>query len=156
MSSDIEKNVCSNKLQNSHFALQIDESTDISNKEQLLASIRFIDEDQIVNQFLFCKELRATTKGEDVFNILNNYLDKLQLSWKSCVGIYSMVGCVKGLTSFVKKENENIIITHCFLHREALMANTLGDKLKEDLHQVVEMVNFVKTRPVKSRLFEQL
>lgn len=74
MSSNIEKNVCSNKLQYSDFALQIDESTDNANKAQLLAFIRFIDEDQIINQFLFCKELSVTTKGEDVFNILNDYL----------------------------------------------------------------------------------
>lgn len=161
MSSDIERNVCSNKLQYSNFALQIDESTDITNQAQLLAFIRFIDDDQIVNQFLFCKKLCLTTKGEDVFNILNNYFDKWQLSWKSCVGICtdgapSMVGCVKGLTSFVKKQNENIIVTHCFLHREALMAKTLGDKLREVLDQVVQMVNFIKIRPVKSRLFEQI
>lgn len=102
-----------------------------------------------------------TTKGEDVFNILNDYLDKWQLSWKSCVGICtdgapSMVGCIKGLVSFIKKQNENVIITHCFLHREALMSKTLGEKLKEVLDQVVQMVNFVKTRPVKSRIFEQI
>lgn len=55
MSNDIEENVCSNKLQNSYFALQVDESTDITNKAQLLAFIRFINEDRIVNQFLCCK-----------------------------------------------------------------------------------------------------
>ena len=36
------------------------------------------------------------------------------------------------------------------------MAKTLGEKLREVLDQVVQMVNFIKTRPVKSRLFEQL
>ena len=67
-----------------------------------------------------------------------------------------MVSCVKGLTSFVKKENENVVVTHCFLHREALMAKTLGDKLREVLNQALELVNYIKTRPVKSRLFDQL
>ncbi|XP_022243613.1 protein FAM200A-like [Limulus polyphemus] len=56
MPSDIEKNVCGNKLQCSDFALQVDESTDITNKAQLIAFIRFINENQITNQFLFCKE----------------------------------------------------------------------------------------------------
>ena len=55
MSTNFEKTVCSNKLQISDFALQVDESTDNANKAQLLAFIRFIDENQIVNQFLFCK-----------------------------------------------------------------------------------------------------
>ena len=108
MSTNIEKTVCSNKLQFSDFTFQVDESTNNANKAQLLAFIRFIDEDQIVNQFLFCKELSTTTNGEDVFNIFNDYLSKWQISWTSCVGICidgapSMVGCMKGLTSFAKK-----------------------------------------------------
>ena len=36
------------------------------------------------------------------------------------------------------------------------MAKTLGTKLKEVFDQVVEMVNFIKTRPVKARVFELL
>ena len=76
MSTNIEKTVRSNKLQFSDFALQVDGSTYNANKAQLLAFIRFIDKDQIVNHFLFCKELNTTTKGEDVFNILNDCLSK--------------------------------------------------------------------------------
>ena len=62
MSSDIETNVCSNKLQYSNFALQIDESTDITGKAQLLAFIRFINEDQIVNQFLILQRIKCDYK----------------------------------------------------------------------------------------------
>ena len=36
------------------------------------------------------------------------------------------------------------------------MAETLGDKLRKVLNQAVEFVNYIKTRPAKSRLFEQL
>ena len=36
------------------------------------------------------------------------------------------------------------------------MAKTLGDKLRKVLNQAVEFVNYIKTRLVKSRLFEQL
>ena len=67
-----------------------------------------------------------------------------------------MVGSIKGLASFVKQHHPNIITTHCFLHREVLMTKTLGTKLKEVFDQVVEMVNFIKTRPVKARIFELL
>ena len=62
------------------FALKVDESAYIINKEQLVEFIRFIIENQITNQFLSCKELSLTTKDENVFSILNNYLDKWQLS----------------------------------------------------------------------------
>ena len=119
ISSDIEKNVSGNKLQCSGFALQVDESTDITNKAQLIAFVHFINENEIANQFLFCKELSVTKKGENIFNILNDYLDKWQLSWKSCVGICTdgapfTEGCIKGLVSFIKKKNENVIVTHWF------------------------------------------
>ena len=87
MSFDIEKNVSGNNLQCSDFALQVDESTDITNKAQLVAFVCFINGNKIANQFLFCKKLGVTAKGEDIFNILNDYLDKWQLLWKSCVGI---------------------------------------------------------------------
>ena len=161
MSHDIEENICCGKLQDSYFALQVDESTDVTNKAQLMALIRFIDGDTMVNQYLCCKELATTTKGEDIFFILDNYFEKWNISWKSCVGLCtdgapSMVGSIKGLVSYVKQKNPDIITTHCFLHREVLMAKTLGIELKEVFDQVVEMVNFIKTRPVKARIFEQL
>ena len=162
LSADIKENVCHNKLKNSIFALQVDESTDITNKAYLLAFIRFIDSDQIVNQFLCCKEMPGTTKGEDIFQILINYLLKWDLPRKSCIGICtdgapSMVGSLKGFKTLVKeRQNPNIITTHCFLHREALVAKTLGDELKEVLNQVTEMVNFIKRRPLKCRLFKQI
>ena len=53
MSSDVEKNVCGNKFQCSNFAQQVDESTYITNKAQLITFIRFINENQVTNQFLF-------------------------------------------------------------------------------------------------------
>ncbi|CAI6358045.1 unnamed protein product [Macrosiphum euphorbiae] len=56
MSDDIEKTV-TNKLTTNklYFALQIDESTDISGIAHVLGFVRFIDENKIVNQFLCCK-----------------------------------------------------------------------------------------------------
>ena len=50
MSNDIKENVMQ-KLRTSKFALQVDESTDISGNEQLLGFIRFVNKDKIVQQF---------------------------------------------------------------------------------------------------------
>ena len=52
MSNDIEANV-TEKLKGCEFALQADESTDISGKAQLLTFIRFTYDGQITEQF-FC------------------------------------------------------------------------------------------------------
>ena len=49
-----------------------------------------------------------------------------------------------------------MIIMHCFLHREALVPKTLPADLVPVLDGVVRMVNFVKSRPVKTRIFAAL
>ena len=49
------------------WAMQIDESTDISGKAQLLAYVRFANDQCIQNHFLFCNDLKETTKGADIF-----------------------------------------------------------------------------------------
>lgn len=126
LSDNIEESVIS-KFQSSLFALQIDESTDISNHAQLIAFIRAIDEDAIINQFLCCKQLPTTTKGQDIFDTITIWLEKYGLSWDLCVGICtdgarSMVGSVKGFASLVEKQNPYTVRTHCFLHRELLVS----------------------------------
>lgn len=160
MSDNIEESVIS-KFQNSLFALQIDESTDISNHAQLIAFIRVIDEDAIINQFLCCKQLPTTTKGQDIFDTITICLEKYGLSWDLFVAICtdgapSMVGSVKGFASLVEKQNPYIVRTHSFLHREVLVSKIAQNEPKDVMNQVIEMVNFIKTRPLKSRIFELL
>ncbi|XP_068247939.1 zinc finger BED domain-containing protein 5-like [Palaemon carinicauda] len=67
-----------------------------------------------------------------------------------------MIGSIKGFVSLVKRENSSVITTHCFLHREALVAKTISNDLKSVLEKVVKIVDFIKSRPLKSRLFTKL
>ena len=67
-----------------------------------------------------------------------------------------MVGSIKGFVSLAKRENSDIITKHCFLHRKVLVGKTLGSDLKEVLNKVVKMVNYIKSRSLKSRLSAKL
>ena len=67
-----------------------------------------------------------------------------------------MIGSIKGFVSLVEKVNSEIITTHCFLHREVLVGKTLYSDLTQVLKEVIEMVNYIKARPLKSRLFTKL
>lgn len=160
MSGFIE-NAVTAKLSTKNFALQIDESTDISGKAQLIGFIRFVDDTEIINQFLFCKELIGHATGEDIFNSVSSYLEEWKLSWENCAGICTdgapaMRGSIKGFCSRVKAINSNIVSTHCFLHRESLISKSLPANLKSVLEQVVHMVNYIKSRPLKTRMFKKL
>jgi hypothetical protein len=66
MFSDIQKQVTEKLYGGKKFSLQLDESTDISQKCQLLSYIRFLDGDSVVEQFLSCTELPVTSTGLDV------------------------------------------------------------------------------------------
>ena len=158
---NIECNIKSKILKHELFALQVDESTDIIGKAQLLVFVHFIDDEGIVEDFLCCKELPETTKGQDIFDVLNAYLEYCELYWKNCVdictdGAPAMTGCIKGFVLIAQKQNSNIIHTHCFIHREALVAKILGTELNFVLDMVVKIVNYIKMRPLKRRLFTKL
>jgi hypothetical protein len=89
------------------LALQAVESTDVTNKAQLLAFVGFQNEGEIMAIFCCCKELSETTKGQDIFNILSFYLESCGLSRNQCVGICtdgapSMIGSIKGSATLIK------------------------------------------------------
>ncbi|GFT86883.1 zinc finger MYM-type protein 6 [Trichonephila clavipes] len=106
MSENIEQNTAKT-LANSNFALQVDETIDITGNAQLIAFIRFIHENDIINQFLCCRELPDFTTGKHIFQVISSYLEKIKVSWKSCIGICTegapaMTGHLKGFVAHVK------------------------------------------------------
>ncbi|CAL9694249.1 unnamed protein product [Knipowitschia caucasica] len=161
MSADIETIVLEKICISKTFALQLDESTHISGHAQLLANGRFVDGDVIIENFLFCKSLPEKTTGEEIFRVTSEYLEQGGLKWQNCVsvctdGAAAMLGRTKGFVSRVKERNPAVIVTHCFLHREAPVAKTLPADLVPVLDDAVRMVNFVKSRPMKTRIFASL
>ena len=68
-------------------------------------------------------------------------------------GAVAMVGHYKGFVSRIMEKQPEVVITHCFVHREALFAKTLPADLALVLNTVVSIVNFIKTKPLKSRMF---
>ena len=77
------------------FALQLDESTDISNLSQLLVYVRYVADERINEEFLFCQPLETTSKAVDVFQMLIDFFDKTELSWSKLVGV-----CTDGAPSY--------------------------------------------------------
>ena len=63
------------------FALQLDESKDISGLSQLLVFICFIHNKKIIEQFLCCQEMSMRTTDEDIFKIVDGFMTENNLLW---------------------------------------------------------------------------
>ena len=92
------------------FALQLAESTDISDYAQPLSKLLFLDRDTIRENFLFCKALpeeknrRGNISGRIRISLAKrSYVGKQH---KVCTdGPAAMVGCSKGFVSRVKERH---------------------------------------------------
>ena len=143
------------------FALQLDESADISNLSQLLVYVRYVADERINEEFLFCQLLETTSKAVDVFQMLIDFFDKTELSWSKLVGVCTdsaaaMIGANSGLISLVKQKNPAIQGTHCMIHKAALVSKTIPNRLHEHMSVVIKVVNYVKSSALNTRLFSKL
>lgn len=142
------------------FSLQLDESTDVQGLCQLLVFIRYIWNNGPHEDMLFCEPIIRGTSDE-IFNTLNTYINKKGLDWVKCVGLCTdgaraMCGKNSSVITRMLEVSPNASWTHCNIHREVLVSKNLADNLKIVLNTSVKIVNFIKTRPLQSRLFEKL
>ena len=137
------------------FSIQLDESTDVSNCSQLLVFVRYVKECAVHEEFLFCERLLETTKAIDVLQLVKAFFTKHGLNLQMCGSICTdgapaMLGNRSGFAALMKKEVPNIIVTHCILHRHALVSKCLPAELKNVMSIVVRSVNFI----LNHRLFQ--
>lgn len=98
---------------------------------------------------------------EEIFKILNEFIEFHELSWGKCVaictdGAAAMTGRKSGLVALIKAVNPRVKSVHCMLHRQALASKGMEPDLHFVLSTAVTAVNFVKSRALQSRLFGQL
>ncbi|KAG9282105.1 zinc finger BED domain-containing protein 5-like [Astyanax mexicanus] len=161
MSSDVKSQLVERLRSCEQFAVQLDECTDVSSAAQLLVYVRYAWGESILEDILFCKEVEGRATGEEIFKILDKFMTEEHLSWEKCVavctdGAAAMTGYKSGVVSRIQAVNPKIAATHCMLHRLALSSKSLVPELRDVLDVVVAAVNFVKSRPLKSRLFAKL
>ena len=160
ISADILDQVISDiKTSSAKISIQLDESTDVSNCSQLIAFVRYVKMSVIEEEFLFCKALETTTTARDVFNLVKKFFDtyeiSLQVIGSVCTdGAPVMLGNRSGFAALVKNEVPDATVTHCILHRQALVSKCLPVTLKNVMDSCVKIVNFIRGRSLNHRLFK--
>ena len=153
------------------YGLQLDESTDVGSRAQLLVFIRFPDADSynIVDEYLCCLDLEVKTTAEQVFNKLNEFMTEKQIPWDKCCSLTTdgaavMTGRFSGVGARVKAVAKNCVLKHCIIHREALAVKPLSSdkqrktELESVLDIVVKTVNYIKCggKGKSARVFQKL
>lgn len=161
MANDVKETVIEQIKSSIFFALQMDESTDVTNFAQLMVYCRFLHGNEIKEDFLFCESLLSTTTSVEIFNKVNDFITKHGLDWLKCVGICSdgaraMTGKHGGVVTRIKAVAPECVFIHCSIHRQALAAKGMPDELRQILNDAVKVVNFIKSRALNSRLFRLL
>lgn len=86
--------------------------------ENTVSLLRFVELPDVVEQFVFCRQLETRTTGVDIFAEVNTQFQECLL-WNNCIsicsdGVAAVMGHVKGFLSFEQKENPSSVTTHCF------------------------------------------
>jgi len=90
--ADVEEQLISRLQECKQFAIQLDESTDVSGQAQLIAYVRYIWMDEVQEDFLFCKTCPGHTTSADLLkSIINNFNYKLYYTYSvvAVVGLLS-------------------------------------------------------------------
>ena len=129
------------KAQNMAFAIQLDETTDVSNCAQLLVLVCYATEDTIRSKSLLVNKLRTATR-EDVFELVNNFFKENGLQWSKIVsctteGAPAIFGRKYGFQARVKAVFPSVIFVHSFMHGFVLPTKLLSPNRKTSLNLVV-------------------
>ncbi|XP_076899643.1 uncharacterized protein LOC143553548 [Bidens hawaiensis] len=134
-----------NELGDDVFAILVDESRDISKKEQMAVVLRYVDQFGIVKErFIGLVHVKETTASslksaiDDLFARYNLSLRKVR--GQGYDGASNMSGEFNGLKALILKENSSAYFIHCFAHQLQLVVVALATK-HHDIYKFFDEVS---------------
>jgi len=128
MGDAIQKQILSDISQCKYFSIRADETTDVSQTEQLSLSVPFIKDTKVHEEFLCVVPVSSTT-GKDLASTILTQLSQLGLNLKHMRGqgydgARNMSGKYRGVQARVKELHPLAMYTHCCNHVLSLVIST--------------------------------
>ncbi|GFT97789.1 zinc finger BED domain-containing protein 5 [Nephila pilipes] len=125
---------------------------DIAGLSILLVIVRYMHETAAQEGMLICKSLPTRTTAEEIFNIVNSYFKKHDISWDLCHQV-----CIDRAKVMLEKLNVVVACmkqnkkTHmrsifCCIYRQAFAVKKMREELKKVLYECVKIIYFIKSR----------
>jgi len=123
--------------------------------------MRFIKNKKICQELLFARNVETNTKGETIFNTLEDIFDEKKIPLKNIMsvatdGAPAMTGRHNGFIAYLKNRVPSVLAVHCVIHRQHLVARNLSERLHASLQYVIRTVNKIRSNLLNDRLFSQL
>ncbi|XP_052619778.1 uncharacterized protein LOC111891719 [Lactuca sativa] len=133
------------------FALLVDESSDVSKKEQMAIVLRYVDSLGFVKERFIGVVHVKDTSSLKLKNALNEVLTSNKLSFSQIRGqgydgASNMRGEFNGLKALILKENDTAFYVHCFAHQLQLVVVAVAKKhdgVSDFFEQISLVVNVV-------------
>ncbi|KAG5318951.1 GTD2A protein, partial [Acromyrmex heyeri] len=130
------------------FSLCLDKSTDNRHVSQLSIFVRTVQDDfSHVEELLDFVSLHDTTTGIDIFEAVNQTLQKFSIDFLKCLAIVTdgakaMTGSKNGFFGQLRQGGLKFPIIHCIIHQEALCGKVV--KLCTAMQMVTKIINMIK------------
>lgn len=110
------------ELGEDHFAILVDESRDVSYKEQMAICLRYVNkEGAVVERFIGVVHVKCTTAlslKSAIYSILSEHsLSPSRIRGQGYDRASNMKGDISGLKTLIKKETQAAYYIHCFAHQ---------------------------------------
>uniref|UniRef100_A0A147BCI9 Putative tick transposon n=1 Tax=Ixodes ricinus TaxID=34613 RepID=A0A147BCI9_IXORI len=164
MAHDVLRSLTDEVREAEHYSVILDETADISAKEQLSVCFRVVTENFEVQE-LFCGFFStADTTAASLFTVLKDILCRFNLQVNKCRGqcydgAANMGGKHRGVQALMQEEEPRALYVHCLAHVLNLVLQDVSQKVdmcRDLLYFVTELINFVTCSPKRVALFQEL
>ena len=152
-------------IQKSPFlAIMVDETTDVSNKEQLTLVIRRIDENlDVFEEFLGMYSL-LTTNAHSIVTAISDVLLRFEIPFAKirgqCYdGCNTMAGSKSGVAAKIQENEPRAVFTHCYGHALSLSVSDTVKRssvMRDCLDTCYELVKLIKFSPKRDAMLTRL
>ncbi|XP_039026246.1 uncharacterized protein LOC120159751 [Hibiscus syriacus] len=119
-----------------YFGILVDESSDVSQKEQMALCVHYVDKKRMIKeQFLGIVHVGDTTSlslKEAIFSSLDEHsLSFSRIRGQGYDGASNMKGELNGLKTLIMRETQSAYYIHCFVHQLQLTLVAVSKKNKD-------------------------
>ena len=155
----------SSDIRNAEFySIMADETADVSNTEQLVLCIRWVDDDLQSREEFIGLHAIDTTDANTIVLVIKDVLLRMNLSISRCRGqcydgCSTMKGDKNGVAKQIKDIERRALLTHCYTHSLNLAVGDAIKKskiMKDALETTHEITKLIKKSPKRDTKLEKL